>query len=182
MPPSARPRRARRSCTCTRAIRSTAGRRRIPSTSASSRPTSASRSNVVINFTTGGAATMTIQERLRPALELKPEVASLNMGSMNFGLYPMLERFREFKFDWERDYLQDVRRPRVQEHVQGHRVHPDLLRGQRHALRDRVLRHRPPVHRASLLRRAASSSRRSSSRACSASSAASARIRTTSRT
>jgi len=63
------------------------------------------RSKVVINFTTGGAATMTIQERLRPALELKPEVASLNMGSMNFGLYPMLERFREFKFDWEREYL-----------------------------------------------------------------------------
>src|SRR5215218_4855047 len=48
---------------------------------------------------------MTIQERLRPALELKPEVASLNMGSMNFGLYPMLERFRDFKFDWEREYL-----------------------------------------------------------------------------
>jgi uncharacterized protein (DUF849 family) len=64
-----------------------------------------SRSNVVINFTTGGAATMTIEERLRPALELKPEVASLNMGSMNFGLYPMLERFREFRFDWEREYL-----------------------------------------------------------------------------
>ena len=63
------------------------------------------RSNVVVNFTTGGAATMTIQERLRPALELKPEVASLNMGSMNFGLYPMLERFREFRFDWEREYL-----------------------------------------------------------------------------
>jgi uncharacterized protein (DUF849 family) len=63
------------------------------------------RSDVVINFTTGGAATMTIQERLRPALELKPEVASLNMGSMNFGLYPMLERFREFRFDWEREYL-----------------------------------------------------------------------------
>jgi uncharacterized protein (DUF849 family) len=64
-----------------------------------------SRSNVVINFTTGGAATMTIQERLRPALELRPEVASLNMGSMNFGLYPMLARFREFRFDWEREYL-----------------------------------------------------------------------------
>ena len=49
------------------------------------------RSDVVINFTTGGAATMTIEERLQPALQLKPEVASLNMGSMNFGLYPMLE-------------------------------------------------------------------------------------------
>jgi uncharacterized protein (DUF849 family) len=64
------------------------------------------RSNVVLNFTTGGAATMTIEERLQPALQLKPEVASLNMGSMNFGLYPMLKRFKEFKFDWEREYLQ----------------------------------------------------------------------------
>jgi uncharacterized protein (DUF849 family) len=63
------------------------------------------RSNVVINFTTGGAATMTIEERLQPALQLKPEVASLNMGSMNFGLYPMLKRFNEFKFGWEREYL-----------------------------------------------------------------------------
>ena len=67
------------------------------------------RSNVVINFTTGGAATMTIEERLQPALQLKPEVASLNMGSMNFGLYPMLKRFKEFKFDWEREYLADAR-------------------------------------------------------------------------
>src|SRR5215471_6779285 len=63
------------------------------------------RCDVVINFTTGGAATMTIEERLQPALQLKPEVASLNMGSMNFGLYPMLKRFREFKFDWEKPYL-----------------------------------------------------------------------------
>ena len=63
------------------------------------------RSNVVINFTTGGAATMTIEERLQPALQLKPEVASLNMGSMNFGLFPMLARFTEFRFDWEREYL-----------------------------------------------------------------------------
>ncbi len=63
------------------------------------------RSNVVVNVTTGGAATMTIDERLQPALQLKPEVASLNMGSMNFGLFPMLKRFTEFKHDWERDYL-----------------------------------------------------------------------------
>ncbi len=65
----------------------------------------ARRSDVVVNFTTGGAATMTIEERLQPALQLKPEVASLNMGSMNFGLYPMLKRFPTFKFDWERPYL-----------------------------------------------------------------------------
>ncbi|MEP6657395.1 MAG: 3-keto-5-aminohexanoate cleavage protein [Betaproteobacteria bacterium] len=65
----------------------------------------ARRSDVVINFTTGGAATMTIDERLQPALQLKPEVASLNMGSMNFGLFPMLKRFSTFRFDWERTYL-----------------------------------------------------------------------------
>jgi len=63
------------------------------------------RCDVVLNFTTGGAATMTIEERLQPALQLKPEVASLNMGSMNFGLFPMLTRFKEFKFDWEKPYL-----------------------------------------------------------------------------
>jgi hypothetical protein len=62
-------------------------------------------SDVVINFTTGGAPTMTVEERLQPALQLKPEVASLNMGSMNFGLYPMLSRFKNFKHDWEEPYL-----------------------------------------------------------------------------
>ena len=65
----------------------------------------ARRSDVVLNFTTGGAATMSIEERLQPALQLKPEVASLNMGSMNFGLFPMLQRFSEWKFDWEKTYL-----------------------------------------------------------------------------
>lgn len=64
------------------------------------------RSNVVINLTTGGAPNMQVVERLQPALKLKPEVASLNMGSMNFGLYPMLNRFKEFKHDWELPYLQ----------------------------------------------------------------------------
>ncbi len=64
------------------------------------------RSDVVINLTTGGAPNMLVEERLQPALVLKPEVASLNMGSMNFGLYPMLARFKEFKHDWERPYLE----------------------------------------------------------------------------
>ena len=63
------------------------------------------RSNVVMNLTTGGAPTMRVQERVLPALQFKPEVASLNMGSMNFGLYPMLARFKDFKHDWERPYL-----------------------------------------------------------------------------
>jgi len=68
-------------------------------------PEIARRCDVVQNFTTGGAATMSIDERLQPALTLKPEVASLNMGSMNFGLYPMLARYPEFKHAWEREYL-----------------------------------------------------------------------------
>lgn len=62
-------------------------------------------SDVVINITTGGAPTMTVEERLQPALRLKPEVASLNMGSMNFGLYEMLNRYKEFKHPWEKPYL-----------------------------------------------------------------------------
>src|SRR6266849_260103 len=62
-------------------------------------------SDVVVNLTTGGAPTMSIEERLQPALRLKPEVASLNMGSMNFGLYEMIPRYKEFKYDWEPPYL-----------------------------------------------------------------------------
>ncbi len=67
------------------------------------------RSNCVINITTGGAPTMLVEERVRPAAHYKPEVASLNMGSMNFGLYPMLNRFKEFKHDWEQPYLEGSR-------------------------------------------------------------------------
>ncbi|PZQ81195.1 MAG: 3-keto-5-aminohexanoate cleavage protein [Ancylobacter novellus] len=63
--------------------------------------------DAVINITTGGSPRMTVDERIRPALELKPEVASLNMGTMNFGLFPMLNRFKEFKHDWERPYLEN---------------------------------------------------------------------------
>jgi uncharacterized protein (DUF849 family) len=65
------------------------------------------RSDCVVNLTTGGAPTMTIEERVRPAATYKPEVASLNMGSMNFGLFGMLNRFKDFKHQWEKDYLSD---------------------------------------------------------------------------
>ncbi len=67
------------------------------------------RSGCVLNITTGGAATMTIEQRVKPAATFKPEVASLNMGTMNFGLYPMLARFKDFKHDWERPYLEGSR-------------------------------------------------------------------------
>lgn len=65
--------------------------------------------SAVINITTGGSPHMTVAERMRPAAELKPEVASLNMGSMNFGLFPMLERFDSFKHDWEATHLENSR-------------------------------------------------------------------------
>lgn len=67
------------------------------------------RSAAVVNITTGGSPTMAIEERVRPAAEFKPEVASLNMGTMNFGLYPMLARYKEFKYDWEEPYLEGSR-------------------------------------------------------------------------
>lgn len=67
------------------------------------------RSDCVINITTGGAPTMAIEERLLPAATFKPEVASLNMGSMNFGLYPMLARHKDFQFEWEEPYLEGSR-------------------------------------------------------------------------
>jgi uncharacterized protein (DUF849 family) len=63
----------------------------------------------VINLTTGGAPYMTVKERIQPAAVFKPEVASLNMGSMNFGLYPMLNRFKDFKHDWEEPALENSR-------------------------------------------------------------------------
>lgn len=65
--------------------------------------------DAVINITTGGSPHMTVQERMLPAATFKPEVASLNMGSMNFGLFPMLNRFTDFAHDWERRHLENSR-------------------------------------------------------------------------
>ena len=67
------------------------------------------RTSAVLNLTTGGAPYMTVQERVQPAATFKPEVASLNMGSMNFGLFPMLSRFKEFRHPWEREHLENSR-------------------------------------------------------------------------
>lgn len=72
-------------------------------------PTIRARTNAVINLTTGGSPYMTVEERMRPAAEIAPEVASLNMGSMNFGLFPMLRRFKNFKHDWEVEHLEGSR-------------------------------------------------------------------------
>ncbi|MEI6640869.1 MAG: 3-keto-5-aminohexanoate cleavage protein [Novosphingobium sp.] len=63
------------------------------------------RSDAVINITTGGSATMPVAERLRAAMAFKPEMCSLNMGSMNFAFFPAAARISEWKHDWERDYV-----------------------------------------------------------------------------
>ena len=66
-------------------------------------------SNAVINLTTGGHPSMTLAERLRPATRFQPEVASLNMGTMGFGLFPMLDRYKDWKHDWEPQLLEASR-------------------------------------------------------------------------
>ena len=113
------------------------------------------RSNCVVNLTTGGAPNMTVDERVRPAATFKPEVASLNMGSMNFGLFGMLNRFKTFEHDWERAYLEN-------KDIVFRNTFKDIeyvlstLSRQRHALRVRVLRHRASVQSEPLPRARAS--------------------------
>ena len=65
--------------------------------------------NAVINITSGGSPFMKVEERVLPAATFKPEVASLNMGSINFALFHLLDRYKEFKFAWEREFLESTR-------------------------------------------------------------------------
>lgn len=67
------------------------------------------RCDVVLNITTGGSAMMGIEQRVLPAATFKPEIASLNMGTMNFGLFPMLQRFTQLQHEWETQYLEGSR-------------------------------------------------------------------------
>ena len=60
----------------------------------------------VVNVTTGGAPTMMIAERLRAAARFRPEMCSLNMGSMNFAFHPLAARYESFKEDWEKPYIE----------------------------------------------------------------------------
>ena len=102
--------------------------------------------NAVVNITTGGGHGMTLEERLAAPLRAKPEMCSMNMGSMNFGLYPMLDRYKEWKYDWEPQPARDDARLHLPQHLQGHRAHPEGAgRGLRHPLRVRVLRCRPSL-------------------------------------
>ncbi len=64
--------------------------------------------DAVINITTGGGLNMSVEQRLAAPLVAKPEMCSLNMGSMNFGIYPMADRYKQWKFDWEESYLRNT--------------------------------------------------------------------------
>jgi len=66
-------------------------------------------SDAVLNVTTGGSSQMSVEERVAAPFELSPEMCSLNMGSMNFGLFPMAERYSEWKHDWEKQFLENTR-------------------------------------------------------------------------
>lgn len=72
-------------------------------------PRIATQTDAIINITTGGSPHMSVAERVAPARDLGPELASLNMGSMNFGLFPMLKRYSDFHHDWERQHLENSR-------------------------------------------------------------------------
>ncbi|MEL6205410.1 MAG: 3-keto-5-aminohexanoate cleavage protein [Pseudomonadota bacterium] len=65
--------------------------------------------NAVLNVTTGGSSQMTVEERISAPVALSPEMCSLNMGSMNFGIFPMAERYTDWKHDWERPFLENTR-------------------------------------------------------------------------
>ena len=63
------------------------------------------RTNAVINISTGGSLKTSIEDRIKPSAVASPEMSSLNMGSMNFSFHPLADRYQEWKFDWERDYV-----------------------------------------------------------------------------
>ena len=65
--------------------------------------------DAVVNITTGGGPAMTIDERLEAPRRAKPEVCSLNMGSMNFGLFPVADKYSDWKYDWEKEHLEASR-------------------------------------------------------------------------
>jgi uncharacterized protein (DUF849 family) len=72
-------------------------------------PTIKQSTDAVVNITTGGGMGMSIDQRLAAALLTSPELCSLNMGSMNFGMFPMLDKYKTYKHDWEAAYLESSR-------------------------------------------------------------------------
>ena len=120
--------------------------------------------DAVVNLTTGGSAIMTLDQRLAGPMRAAPEMCSLNMGSMNFALYPMLARHADWRFDWEETVPRRHRRSGLQEHAARHRPCAGRDgRQARRAVRVRMLRHRPSDDAAPFRRPRAWSRRRSSS-------------------
>ena len=66
--------------------------------------------DAVINITTGGSPVMSLDERLAAALDVSAEMDSCNMGSINFAIFPVLDKLKEFKHAWEREYIEGTRR------------------------------------------------------------------------
>ncbi len=65
--------------------------------------------DAIVNLTTGGSSQMTVEQRLSAPAELAPEMCSLNMGSINFGLFPMKDRYSNWEYDWEETFLENTR-------------------------------------------------------------------------
>ena len=109
-------------------------------------PRLAEATDAVLNVTTGGSLHMSVQERLAGPMLAKPEMCSLNMGSMNFGLLPMADRHKDWKHDWEEFVSAQHRRFHLPQHFPGYRLHPEAYgRRLRHPVRVRVLRCRAPL-------------------------------------
>ena len=69
-------------------------------------PRIAAATNAVINITTGGSTKMTLEDRLAYPLIAKPEMCSLNMGSMNFSIHPAARKIKDWKYEWEKPYVE----------------------------------------------------------------------------
>jgi len=72
-------------------------------------PVLAERTSAIINITTGGSSNMTIEERLTYPMQAKPEMCSLNMGSMNFSIHPVAERITQWRYDWEKPKIEGMK-------------------------------------------------------------------------
>ncbi|SFM94319.1 3-keto-5-aminohexanoate cleavage protein [Variovorax sp. OV329] len=70
-------------------------------------PTIKASTDAVVNLSTGGSLTNSVEERIAPARKFSPEMCSLNMGSMNFSMHPLAARYKAWKFDWEQQYLRE---------------------------------------------------------------------------
>ena len=89
--------------------------------------------DAVVNISTGGSSLMSLDERLAPARRAEPEMCSLNMGTMNFGIFPLAERYSEWKHDWEPKLLDATRRVPFRNTFEDIEMILDDLGGQRGA-------------------------------------------------